>query len=83
MSVWTKTEMQRVRVMMLQYICRQTVLSDFFFSFFFLKNTQLSVMSFECNHWFPTAEVCLHFSVSVREKSSWTHERAVCKYVVL
>lgn len=36
MSVWTKTEMQRVRVMMLQYICRKTVLSDFFF---FFKNT--------------------------------------------
>lgn len=40
-------------------------------------------MSFERKHWFPTAEVCLHFSVSVREESSWTHERAVCKYVVL
>lgn len=79
MSVWTKTEMQRVRVMMLQYICRKTVLSDFFF----FKKTQLPVMSFERKHWFPTAEVCLHFSVSVREESSWTHERAVCKYVVL
>lgn len=40
-------------------------------------------MSFERKHWFPTAEVCLHVSVSVREESSWTHERAVCKYVVL
>lgn len=56
----------------------------FFCCFFCCFFTQLPVMSFEHKSMLSYfRSVSTLFSECQREESSWTHERAVCKYVVL
>lgn len=59
-----------------KYICRETVLSDFFYT------AACNVLRAQTLVSYCRSGSTL-FSECQSEESSWTHERAVCKYVVL